>query len=77
MGSAEGLLEAILESPSRLSDNQRAAVLSKARYNRVIAGAGAGKTETLTLRIAYLLLVEAFSHPRLWRSPSRRRRLRA
>jgi len=50
MGSAEGLLEAILESPSRLSDDQRVAVLSKARYNRVIAGAGADKTETLTLR---------------------------
>ncbi len=49
----------ILDGPPKLSDDQREAVLSKSRYNRVIAGAGAGKTETLTRRIVYLLSVEA------------------
>ena len=41
-----------------LSEDQKRAVLSKSRYNRILAGAGAGKTETLTRRIAYLLLVK-------------------
>ena len=52
------LIERILDGPPKLSDDQREAVLSSSRYNRIIAGAGAGKTETLTRRIAYLLLVE-------------------
>lgn len=52
------LIEKILNTPTRLSDDQKEAVLSKSRYNRVIAGAGAGKTETLTRRIVYLLAVE-------------------
>jgi len=50
------LVQRIMEEPKSLSDDQRAAVLSDARYLKVIAGAGAGKTETLTRRIAYLLL---------------------
>ncbi len=41
-----------------LSEEQLAAVTSRKPYVRVIAGAGAGKTETLTRRVAYLLLVE-------------------
>jgi DNA helicase-2/ATP-dependent DNA helicase PcrA len=52
------LLKTVLEKPIELSDDQKRAVLSKARYNRIIAGAGAGKTETLTRKIAFLLLVE-------------------
>jgi len=52
------LVEEILSKPARLSPDQTKAVLSGSRYNRVIAGAGAGKTETLTRRIVYLLLVE-------------------
>ncbi|MEM3290527.1 MAG: ATP-dependent DNA helicase [Candidatus Micrarchaeia archaeon] len=48
----------ILEKKPKLSDNQKKAVFSNERYLRVIAGAGAGKTETLARRIAYLLLVE-------------------
>jgi DNA helicase-2/ATP-dependent DNA helicase PcrA len=52
------LTEKILRGPPKLSEDQAKAVLSNSRYNRVIAGAGAGKTETLTRRIAYLLLVE-------------------
>ena len=52
------LVEKILSTPSCLSEDQKKAVLSKSRYNRIIAGAGAGKTETLTRRIAYLLAVE-------------------
>ncbi len=51
-------VERILSQPTRLSMDQTEAVLSKTRYNRVIAGAGAGKTETLTRRIAYLALAD-------------------
>jgi DNA helicase-2/ATP-dependent DNA helicase PcrA len=60
MGEAvrDHLVKEILEKPTRLSDDQAKAVLSKTNYNRIIAGAGAGKTETLTRRIAYLLLIE-------------------
>lgn len=52
-----GLAQRVIESLPKLSSDQVEAVLSKSRFNRVIAGAGAGKTETLTRRIAYLLLV--------------------
>jgi DNA helicase-2/ATP-dependent DNA helicase PcrA len=52
------LIERIVNGEPSLSEDQKKAVLSKSRYSRVIAGAGAGKTETLTRRIAYLLLVE-------------------
>jgi len=55
----EKLVEEILRKPSKLSIDQMNAVLSESKYNRVIAGAGAGKTETLTRRIVYLLLAEA------------------
>jgi DNA helicase-2/ATP-dependent DNA helicase PcrA len=50
------MLKAILETPYFLFEQQRAAVTSEKRYVRIVAGAGAGKTETLTRRIAYLLL---------------------
>ena len=59
------LIEKILNTPTRLSDDQKEAVLSKSRYNRVIAGAGAGKTETLTRRIVYLLAVGVWKLLRL------------
>jgi DNA helicase-2/ATP-dependent DNA helicase PcrA len=51
-------VEKILTTPKRLSEDQKKAVLSESRYNRIIAGAGAGKTETLTRRIVYLLAVK-------------------
>jgi len=51
-----GILKAIIETPKPLSAEQRKAVLSENRYLRIVAGAGTGKTETLTRRIAYLLL---------------------
>jgi len=54
-GTADLILEELLDG---LSDAQKAAVTTRSPYVRVIAGAGAGKTETLTRRIAYLLLVE-------------------
>lgn len=38
-----------------LSPSQRRAVLTQSRFCRLVAGAGAGKTETLTRRIVYLL----------------------
>ena len=50
--------EKILSHPKPLSPNQRRAVLSDRRHIRIIAGAGAGKTETLTRRIVYHLLYE-------------------
>lgn len=50
--------KAILETPYPLSQAQIEAVLSKKRYLRIVAGAGAGKTETMTRRIVYLLLYE-------------------
>ena len=50
------ILKAVLETPNPLSDEQKKAVISKSRYLRIVAGAGTGKTETLTRRIAYLLL---------------------
>ena len=50
------ILEAILKTPEPLSKDQEKAVLSESRYLRIVAGAGTGKTETLTRRIAYLLL---------------------
>jgi len=50
--------EKILSEPHPLSDSQREAVLADARYIRLIAGAGAGKTETLTRRILYLLFIK-------------------
>ena len=46
----------IVNKPKQLSREQKAALLSKKRYVRIVAGAGTGKTETLTRRIAYLLL---------------------
>lgn len=56
--SKEETLRKILEEPFPLSDEQKRAVLPDKPYLRIVAGAGAGKTETLTRRIAYLLLCE-------------------
>ncbi len=55
MGTEE-LLESIVKEPKELSVNQKKAVLSNSKHIRIIAGAGAGKTETLTRKIVYLLL---------------------
>jgi len=52
------LCEKILTHPKPLSPTQRKAVLSSKRYIRIIAGAGTGKTETLTRRIVYHLIHE-------------------
>jgi len=49
-------LKKILREPFPLSDEQKPPVRSRKPYLRIVAGAGAGKTETLTRRIAYLLL---------------------
>ncbi|MBO3842909.1 MAG: ATP-dependent helicase, partial [Candidatus Brockarchaeota archaeon] len=54
--SSEHILKDILDKPKPLSSEQRKALLSNNRYIRIVAGAGTGKTETLTRRIAYLLL---------------------
>lgn len=40
---------------SFLNKNQKEAVLADARYLRIIAGAGSGKTRVLTMRIAHLI----------------------
>lgn len=51
-------LEQVLNYPKKLSDTQMKAVLSDRNHIRIIAGAGAGKTETLTRRIVYSLIHE-------------------
>jgi len=56
--TVQELINKILNEPNKLSEDQKEAVLSSTRYNRIIAGAGAGKTEILTRRIAYIILVE-------------------
>lgn len=38
-----------------LNNNQKEAVLSDAKYLRIVAGAGSGKTRVLTMRIAHLI----------------------
>jgi len=43
------------KSPFPLDDNQRTAVIVDDKHNLVVAGAGSGKTEVLTNRIAYLI----------------------
>lgn len=50
------ILKEIINKPKPLSKDQKKAVISKKKYIRVVAGAGTGKTETLTRRIIYLLL---------------------
>ncbi len=44
-----------MDFSSLLNDKQLLAVSSDAQYNRIIAGAGSGKTRVLTYRIAYLI----------------------
>lgn len=52
------LIRHIIETPNPLSEEQKSAVLSKSRYLRIVAGAGTGKTETMTRRVVYLILCE-------------------
>ncbi len=56
--SKEELLGDIIEKPKPLSEEQKDALLSTSRHIRIVAGAGTGKTETLTRKIACLLLCE-------------------
>ncbi|MFV0255669.1 MAG: ATP-dependent helicase [Erysipelotrichaceae bacterium] len=44
-----------LDYLSELNPNQKKAVCSAAKYLRIVAGAGSGKTRVLTTRIAYLI----------------------
>ena len=48
----------ILENPRPLSTQQKRAVLSRGKYLQIIAGAGSGKTETMTRKILYYLIIE-------------------
>ena len=48
----------ILEKPRPLSTQQKQAVLSRGKYLQIIAGAGSGKTETMTRKILYYLIIE-------------------
>ena len=59
MGDKEEIRSIIingLDGKRPASEDQKRAIFSEKRYIRVLAGAGAGKTETLTRRILYLLL---------------------
>jgi hypothetical protein len=47
--SKQKTLNLIIDKPEPLSDEQRAAFLSRKRYVRIVAGLGTGKTETLIL----------------------------
>ena len=44
-----------MEWEKELNEAQFEAVSSDEKYNRIIAGAGSGKTRVLTYRIAYLI----------------------
>src|SRR3989338_5098013 len=46
---------ALVKELSNLSPDQLKAVKSKSKYLRIVAGAGAGKTRTMSTRIVYLL----------------------
>jgi len=54
--ASSSVVNNILEQPFPVSNEQKEAILSDARFTRIIAGAGAGKTEAITRRIAYLIL---------------------
>ncbi|MCD6155775.1 MAG: UvrD-helicase domain-containing protein [Candidatus Atribacteria bacterium] len=54
----EELLQAIINEPVPLAEEQIKVVTAKERYIKVVAGAGTGKTETLIRRLLYLLLCE-------------------
>lgn len=56
LSSLKEILEEIIKKPKPLSEDQKNAVISEKKFMRIIAGAGTGKTETLTRRIVYLLL---------------------
>lgn len=56
--ASSSVVNDILAQPFPVSNEQKEAILSDARFTRIIAGAGAGKTETITRRIAYLILFE-------------------
>ena len=45
-----------IDFKKELNENQFKAATSNAKHLRIVAGAGTGKTRTLTYRIAYLLL---------------------
>ena len=45
------ILYKILNEPFPLSADQQIAIKSDSKYTRIIAGAGAGKTETLARKI--------------------------
>lgn len=58
MISKAALINEIIKKEPRLSKDQIKAVTSSAKYLRIVAGAGAGKTETIARKIAYILLIE-------------------
>ncbi|MCX8166247.1 MAG: UvrD-helicase domain-containing protein [Candidatus Micrarchaeota archaeon] len=54
----EKMIRKILAQPFEIDENQKQAVLNNSKVMKLLACAGAGKTETLARKVCYLILVE-------------------
>ena len=54
MNKQDNLIHHIINEPYKLYDDQTEVVISENKYLKIIAGAGAEKTEKLSRKIIYL-----------------------